>query len=847
MWLRQEKSFALIAVISALCLLLVIRCKGGGGGSADVSENPQVASQIPSISVTKITGETLELPYSSGFHDFGNVANAAYPGTPGPEIEFRISNSGTGSLQLTGSPSQVILSGTNPGEFQVTQQPGAVSLTAGAAIVFKMRFKPTSNGNKTATVHIANNTVGKTTFIFGVRGNATSAPAAEINIQQFSGTVQNLASLESRVFPNTQILTTSIELTFNVQNLGLANLNLTSSPYVLLTGVNASDFQISTQPAVGSLNPGQSATFSVRFSPTTIGTKTAALQIASNDSDETPFTINLSGLAFKNAPEIEIKQGATSIASGGSYNFSGTRVASAKDVVFSIRNEGGLGLTLTGSPKVAVSGSDAAMFQVLSQPAGSIAPFDETTFGVRFNPTSSGAKSASLNITNNDANESSYAISLSGSGSQASGPCLDITSNTVNTNFAAMSNYYGPGETGFYTSMFSTTVGPANPSLIFSATQSISNTNPILISLYSDSGVYNPYFDSKGGVGETDLSFMYPYGTSAGEFLNYNGTTGSLPVVTPAALQNVYFDFTTPVNFAASPMDYNLVRGCEPRLLEDMLFTPDSNGTSTNGMSKVWSVTKKLNVKFIFIQGTYPTYTTTGIQQAVDRMKNIYAQNSVKIDLQFSATSINASEFQSLSNISDQTGVLPESLSKLYIGNPGTAQSTQALNIYITSEETEVGGTLGLSSGTPGIPGIIGQTKVGIVIFIESHRSSGSPGSALNTSDLQFLGSTLAHESAHYLGLFHLNEGSGFNASATILDRLWGADGKDALAETPYCTNSNDTSPADGMLSINECSGTGFTNSGSSNLMFWVRDGVTLQNQLTGEQGWVLRGHPLVY
>lgn len=40
---------------------------------------------------------------------------------------------------------------------------------------------------------------------------------------------------------------------------------------------------------------GGSTTFTVRFAPTTAGAKTAALHIASNDSDENPFDINLTG------------------------------------------------------------------------------------------------------------------------------------------------------------------------------------------------------------------------------------------------------------------------------------------------------------------------------------------------------------------------------------------------------------------------------------------------------------------------------------------------------------------------------------------------------------------------
>ncbi len=99
----------------------------------------------------------------------------------------------------------------------------------------------------------------------------------------------------------------------------------------------------------------------------------------------------------------------------------------------------------------------------------------------------------------------------------------------------------------------------------------------------------------------------------------------------------------------------------------------------------------------------------------------------------------------------------------------------------------------------------------------------------------------MAHEAGHFLGLFHLNESPG----GTVLDPRT----RDPLVDTPFCdlvfANTGGFFPTD--VEISECQGVSFNQSGAKNLMFWQGDGVTDQSQLTGEQGWLIRKHPLVY
>ncbi|MCX6874766.1 MAG: choice-of-anchor D domain-containing protein [Verrucomicrobia bacterium] len=84
----------------------------------------------------------------------------------------------------------------------------------------------------------------------------------------------------------------SLPLTFTVTNTGGANLTLGA---VTLTGNQAGDYLLDTSGLVAALAPGASTTFIVSFNPTADGLRCATLQIASNDPDESPFDIALSG------------------------------------------------------------------------------------------------------------------------------------------------------------------------------------------------------------------------------------------------------------------------------------------------------------------------------------------------------------------------------------------------------------------------------------------------------------------------------------------------------------------------------------------------------------------------
>lgn len=114
------------------------------------------------------------------------------------------------------------------------------------------------------------------------------AAQPEIIVHQPSGT--NVPDNGSVNFGATAV-NTNVDRIFTVKNAGTTNLNITSYSIV---GTDASSFSIQNIPAT-TLVPTASTTVTVRYTPTTYGSKTATLRILSNDADEGIYDITLDG------------------------------------------------------------------------------------------------------------------------------------------------------------------------------------------------------------------------------------------------------------------------------------------------------------------------------------------------------------------------------------------------------------------------------------------------------------------------------------------------------------------------------------------------------------------------
>jgi len=113
-------------------------------------------------------------------------------------------------------------------------------------------------------------------------------------------------------FGDVDVSSSSTIITFIIENLGGAVLDLTGSPIVNVTGTDAGNFVVTQQPNVN-VAEGDSTEFAMQFTPSSEGNKTASVSISNNDSNEDPYLFNLTGRgneAAYTATEVAQKIGA---------------------------------------------------------------------------------------------------------------------------------------------------------------------------------------------------------------------------------------------------------------------------------------------------------------------------------------------------------------------------------------------------------------------------------------------------------------------------------------------------------------------------------------------------------
>jgi len=117
-------------------------------------------------------------------------------------------------------------------------------------------------------------------------------------------------------------------------------------------------------------------------------------------------------------PEINITDGTNQIPNAGTFAYGSKSVGTNTDRVFTLASLSAAPLTLSGTPIIVITGTNADQFSVQAQPTTPIAGGTHVHFTLRFSPTSSGAKTAAIAIGNNDTDENPYNINLTGTGTE---------------------------------------------------------------------------------------------------------------------------------------------------------------------------------------------------------------------------------------------------------------------------------------------------------------------------------------------------------------------------------------------------------------------------------------------
>ncbi|MFN6945866.1 MAG: BspA family leucine-rich repeat surface protein [Cytophagaceae bacterium] len=140
-----------------------------------------------------------------------------------------------------------------------------------------------------------------------------------------AGTVNNLDELGWRSFPltvqesgdliliedtydfGTQMTNESSDArVFTITNLGTSPIDLSANPISALTGDHADQYALDLSATATELSAGASTTFSITFSPTSVGVKNAVFSFANVSACSDPYTFNLTGISSTLSAAINI-------------------------------------------------------------------------------------------------------------------------------------------------------------------------------------------------------------------------------------------------------------------------------------------------------------------------------------------------------------------------------------------------------------------------------------------------------------------------------------------------------------------------------------------------------------
>lgn len=325
---------------------------------------------------------------------------------------FTISNAGNQTLRL-GNFTHVLIGGANASDFTLTMD-AATTVAGGASTAFTITFDPSALGVRNATVTIQSSDPATPTYSFAILARGVNRPIAQVSGNQAAispgdtspttADWTNFAGINAQHGQKVRI--------FTVSNVGLLGMTLGSGgPAVALSGSDAGLFSVFVQPT-GTLAPGASSQFRVRFTPSGhVGFAYATITVRTNDPVTPLMTFAIRGTGLAQA-RMEVSSAGAPIAAGDStpgaadktdYGAVTTAGAANRVRLFTIRNTGLADLVLGGSQFVVTVGLNAADYFVSGQPIGGIVGVGQSvTFKVRFDPVALGTRSATVRIAAND-------------------------------------------------------------------------------------------------------------------------------------------------------------------------------------------------------------------------------------------------------------------------------------------------------------------------------------------------------------------------------------------------------------------------------------------------------------
>jgi hypothetical protein len=297
--------------------------------------------------------------------------------------------------------SSITLTGADPGDFAISSAstcPTSGTIKAKATCLVTITFTPTASGTRTATLNVFDNTTAGSQTVALTGTGSGSSPTATLlpaTLTFASQAVGSTSAAQSSTLTDTSTT---------------AALNISS---IAITGTNAGDFKLgssTTCPTSGSINALATCIVSVTFTPGAAGTRSATLTVTDNATGGSQ-TVALSGTGTSGGGT------ATATLVPASQSFGTVVIGTTSPAKTSVLTDTSSTVTLNIS-SIALSGANAGDFSFSTSTcptSGSVAPLATCNVNVTFSPTATGARSATLTVTDNTFS-GKQTIALSGSG-----------------------------------------------------------------------------------------------------------------------------------------------------------------------------------------------------------------------------------------------------------------------------------------------------------------------------------------------------------------------------------------------------------------------------------------------
>jgi hypothetical protein len=355
--------------------------------SLTVTDNAAASPQAVALSGTGVGVAKASL--SATTLNFNNQA----VGIASAPLPVTLTNTGSGPLTVA----SLKIAGANPSDFTAASTACPGTLAPAANCVINVTFKPAANASYAATLTVTDNTgnVAGSTQVVTLSGVGIGTPAATFSPTSIAFGSQNAG---------TPSATNLVTLT----DTGNGPLTITS---IAVTGANAADFlEFSDCPASpSSVAVKGTCEIAVVFTPQAAGARTASVVVTDNSGGTAGAkqTIALTGTGA-GAPLATLS--ATSL----TYATTKTGSLSAGQSV-TLTNTGNIPLSVAS---VVLAGANAADFSAFNTCTPTVKEGDNCIIVVFFKPTATGARAATVTLTDNSNNVTgaTQVIQLKGTG-----------------------------------------------------------------------------------------------------------------------------------------------------------------------------------------------------------------------------------------------------------------------------------------------------------------------------------------------------------------------------------------------------------------------------------------------